>query len=204
MKHLYLPLVLMSVLCQAQIDSTEVFQKIRDFQEELNKEYRDRKTSPLSPAALKKFRAHDFYPTDLKYVVIARLTYTPDAPFGPMPATGSIINEYRSFAIAEFELDGQTHRLTLYQSKSLMNNPEYKDYLFLPFTDLTTGDETYGGGRYADLRLPAEGATTIVLNFHLSYNPYCAYSDRYSCPLVPKNNHLDVAIKAGVMMPEGK
>jgi uncharacterized protein (DUF1684 family) len=204
MRHLYLGLVMTSIVCQAQIDSADVAQKIKHFQEELDREYRDSKTTPLRAADLKTFKGHNFYPIDLRYVVVARLTYTPDAPFVPFPATGKIVNTYRSFAVAEFELAGETHRLTIYQSKSLMNHPEYKDYLFLPFTDLTTGDETYGGGRYVDLRLPPEGAPTLVLNFHLSYNPYCAYSDRYSCPLVPKNNHLNVAIRAGVFMEGGE
>ncbi len=80
-----------------------------------------------------------------------------------------------------------------------MNKPEYKDYLFLPFTDLTTGDETYGGGRYLGLRIPKEGSP-LIINFNLAYNPYCAYNEKYSCPIVPKENELPVAIRAGVKL----
>jgi len=77
-----------------------------------------------------------------------------------------------------------------------MNNPEYKDYLFFPFTDLTNNASTYGGGRYIDLRIPQ--GNVIVLDFNKAYNPSCAYSPKYSCPIVPGENNIDVAITAGV------
>lgn len=200
MKQLSIALVFISVVCQAQPDSALAVQAIHEFQQTLDKEYRDRSTSPLTPADFKKFNGHDFFPTDMRYVVTARLTYTPDAPFVGLPTTTSRITEERSYAVAEFELDGTTYRLTIYQNKRLMQTPGYEDYLFLPFTDLTNGDESYGGGRYIDLRIPPEGATTLTLNFHLAYNPYCAYNHQYSCPLVPKANHLNVAVRAGVRM----
>ncbi len=197
MKHLLTVLLCIPFVLQAQPDSLSLVKDILTFQDEQNKEFRDKTTSPLKPSALKKFKHHDFFPVNLKYVVQAQLTLTPDSPFIPMKATGKIVQAYRTFAIAQFQLDGQSYSLTLYQSKDLRNNPEYEDYLFLPFTDLTTGDETYGGGRYLGLRIPKEG-NTLIINFNLAYNPYCAYSDLYSCPLVPKVNDLPVAIRAGV------
>ncbi len=197
MKYLFTLFLCIPFILNAQPDSITVVKEVLTFQDELNKEYRDKTTSPLKPSALKEFRQHDFFPIDLKYVVQAQLTLTPDSPFIPMKATGKIVQKYRTFAIAQFQLQGQSYSLTLYQSKDLRSNPEYEDYLFLPFTDLTTGDETYGGGRYLGLRIPKEG-NTLIINFNLAYNPYCAYSDFYSCPLVPKVNDLPVAIRAGV------
>jgi len=184
-------------LAQAQVDSVSVVQQTQIFQKELNHEYKAKATSPLMPANLRKFKKHDYFPITVSYAVMANLTFTPDAPFTPMAATGPVVNEYRSFALAKFELDGQSCELTLYQSKILMNNAEYKDYLFLPFTDKTTGSESYGGGRYLELRIPKEG-NTILINFNLAYNPYCAYNTKYSCPLVPQENDLPVAVMAGV------
>ena len=72
----------------------------------------------------------------------------------------------------------------------------YKDYLFLPFTDPTNGVTTYGGGRYLDLMIPA--TKVVQLDFNKAYNPYCAYSGNYSCPIPPEENHLEIEIKAGV------
>ena len=70
------------------------------------------------------------------------------------------------------------------------------DYLFLPFTDLTSGVDTYGGGRYIDQKIP-EG-NSIIIDFNQSYNPYCAYNPRYSCPIPPPENDLLIEIMAGV------
>lgn len=181
---------------QAQTDSLGIIKTSQKFQQELNKAYKNKKTSPLNPADLRKFKRHDFFAIDTRYAVTAKVTLTPSAPYKPMAATGPIVVQYRSYALIEFELDGKACQLTLYQSKELMNNPEYHDHLFLPFTDQTTGSESYGGGRYLDVRIPQ--GETMWINFNLAYNPYCAYSNRYSCPRVPANNDLPVAIKAGV------
>jgi uncharacterized protein (DUF1684 family) len=82
----------------------------------------------------------------------------------------------------------------------LKAKPGYEDYLFLPFSDQTTGVTSYGGGRYLDVRIPQ--GDTILLDFNRAYNPYCAYNEKYSCPRIPPENHLEVAIPVGVMKPE--
>ena len=73
---------------------------------------------------------------------------------------------------------------------------KYKNYLFLPYTDLTNGFESYGGGRYIDLTIP--DCNEIIIDFNKSYAPSCAYNHSYSCPVPPKENHLNVRIEAGV------
>ena len=105
---------------------------------------------------------------------------------------------YVKYADLYFTLKGEKQKLAVYQSQSLKTDPEYYDYLFLPFTDLTNGDSTYGGGRYIDLRIPEDGVKKITLDFNQAYNPYCAYSGGYSCPVPPAENNLDAAITAGV------
>jgi hypothetical protein len=75
--------------------------------------------------------------------------------------------------------------------------PEYRDYLFLPFKDATSGQETYGGGRYLDLRTGDIQNGQVMLDFNRSYNPYCAFKEGYPCPIPPKNNVLSVSIEAG-------
>ena len=78
----------------------------------------------------------------------------------------------------------------------LIKSTEYKDYLFIPFTDATNGAETYEGGRYIDLTIPA--TDKITLDFNKAYHPYCAYTDGYNCPIPPQENHVPVRIEAGV------
>ncbi|MCM4168706.1 hypothetical protein KCTC52924_02398 [Arenibacter antarcticus] len=171
---------------------TDVFQ----FQDKLNREFKNPETSPLPDRYRKNFTSLDFFVPDSTYRITAKFTRTPEAlPFF-MPTTTGGKTEELVYAIINFQLNGKEHELEVYQNTELIQQAQYKDYLFLPFSDLTNGEETYGGGRYLDLRIP-EG-NTIVLDFNKAYNPYCAYNAKYSCPVVPKQNRLDTHISAGV------
>ena len=195
MKRLLLViLVLNSSFAIAQQDTVKV--GISKFQESLNKEYRDAKTSPLKGKALKKFKHHDFFPVDLQYRVEATLRRTDESSFFPMKTTSQVLKEHRIYGMLTFTLQGKQFEVPVYQSKNLLTKEAYKTYLFFPFTDLTNGESSYGAGRYIDLRIP-EG-NTIIVDFNKAYNPFCAYSDGYSCPIVPADNHLDVEVLAGV------
>jgi uncharacterized protein len=181
----------------AQNDSKKAFDDIKAFQEELNKEYKDPKKSPLEPKALRRFKKHDFFPVDLKYRVVAQLVVTENTPFFSMKTTTDRLPNYRRYGFIQFTLDGKDFQLPIYQSQDLMRVKTYEDYLFLPFTDLTNGTESYSGGRYLEVRIPKEG-TEVMIDFNKAYNPYCVYNDRYSCPIVPAENNLPVEIRAGV------
>lgn len=170
-----------------------------EYQRELNAKYKDATKSPLKKKDLKNFKGLDFFPVDSSFIVTAKLTRTPDSPIFEMATTTTRKPLYREYGILTFSLQGKEYKLTIYQSQSNLEDPEYKDYLFLPFTDDTSGEESYGGGRYMDTFI-SEITTddTMVLNFNNTYNPYCAYNENYSCPITPRKNHLDIAIKAGI------
>ncbi|MGM8363442.1 DUF1684 domain-containing protein [Flavobacterium sp. ARAG 55.4] len=177
---------------QEQFDRTEA----KKYQEELNKEYADSKTSPLEAEDLAVFKSLDFYPLNEKYFVVAKLVRTPkEKPFKMVTST-SRLPLFKKYGELYFEIDGKKCKLNVYQSLETIKNPKYKDDLFLPFFDETTGKESYVGGKYIDLKIPK--GNTIAIDFNRSYNPYCAYSYRYSCPRVPLENDLKVAIRAGV------
>lgn len=171
------------------------------FQKELNDEYSNPVGSPLQQDA-KNFKGHEFFPIDLNYRVEAKFTRIADAPIFTMPTTGPNKPKYKKYGQLSFMLDGAAYELYIYQNQGFINHPLYKDYLFLPFKDLTNGKTTYGGGRYIDLKLKDinEQKQTMILDFNQAYNPYCAYSNAYSCPIVPTENHLKVAIEAGIML----
>jgi uncharacterized protein (DUF1684 family) len=188
-------LMLASFETRAQQDSA--IHEILKFQEALNIEYRDAKTSPLKGKALKKFKKHDFFPIDLQYRVEATLAVTNESSFFPMKTSSQVLKEHRVYGMLTFTLKGKEFEVPVYQSKMLLVVEKYKDYLFFPFTDLTTGNLTYAAGRYIDLRIPKQG-NKLTLDFNQAYNPYCAYSDGYSCPIVPTDNNLDIDILAGV------
>jgi len=77
------------------------------------------------------------------------------------------------------------------------NIPAYADHLFLPFKDATNGEESYGGGRYIDLKASSIKDDKMAVDFNKTYNPWCAYSDGYNCPIPPIANHLDASLMAG-------
>ena len=106
---------------------------------------------------------------------------------------------FRRFARARFELDGGEHALELFWLTA------YGGGVFVPFRDLTSGAETYGGGRYVldtvkGFDLGTDG-DRLVLDFNFAYNPSCSYDPRWICPLSPPANRLPVEIRAGEMMP---
>lgn len=169
------------------------------YQQELNASYKDASKSPLKKKDLKNFKGLDFFPVDSSYVVKAKFTKIKNAPTFKMATTTDREPLYKEFGIVSFKINGKDCKLTIYQSQDDLHDQKYKDYLFLPFTDNTSGNESYGGGRYMDV-MKTEISTNniVVLNFNNTYNPYCAYNNKYSCPLTPRKNHLDLEIKAGV------
>jgi uncharacterized protein len=101
--------------------------------------------------------------------------------------------KYLEYAHAIFDLNGSKNKLLILE---VMEMGPQRGKLFLAFADETSGNETYGAGRYLDLKKVA-AATSVVLDFNLAYNPYCAYTDSYTCPLPPRENILKIAIRAG-------
>jgi len=178
------------------LTKSNMLQEILAFQEEKNEEFKNPETSPLPDRYRKDFEELDFFVPDTNYVVQAKLVRTPDALPFEMPTTTDRKTTEVVYGIAHFMLNGQERQLEVYQNKELMLEEGFEDYLFLPFTDLTNDEGTYGGGRYIDLRIPNKDF--ISIDFNRAYNPSCAYNKKYSCPIVPKINHLRTSVLAGV------
>ncbi len=150
--------------------------------------------SPLKKEDLKNLR---FYDPDSTYRVEATVQRTPQAEPFDLPTYDGQKKSYVPYAVLTFHIQGKPHQLTVYRSLQLASLPQYRDYLFLPFKDATNGRETYGGGRYIDLRMGDIKEGKTVIDFNKAYNPSCAYSDGYACPIPPRDNHLAVAVEAG-------
>ncbi len=166
------------------------------FQRELNAEFKDATKSPLTESDRKHFKGLEFFKFDSTYIVTAQLERTPQAKPFKMKTTTSRNPEYVEYGQLHFKLKGQSRSLTVYQNLELITQKGYETYLFLPFLDETNGFETYGGGRYIDTKIPSNN--TIVIDFNSAYNPYCAYNEKYSCPIVPRQNYLKIRVEAGV------
>jgi uncharacterized protein len=139
-----------------------------------------------------------FYPVDSSYRITATFEKIKNVQWFEMPTSGRIKKVFKVYGTISFTLKDTSVKMNLYQSQGLMGSTEYSDYLFLPFTDGTTGVETYESGRYIDLKTTDIKNNLIVVDFNKAYNPYCAYvSGVYNCPIPPLENHLAVAVLAG-------
>ena len=98
-----------------------------------------------------------------------------------------------------FTLNERACELVVYKSGGPLKDPKYKDYLFIPFYDETTGDESYGSGRYIDIVTGDIVNNSLLLDFNKAYNPYCTYTTGFKCPIPPRENQLAVAVRAGEM-----
>ncbi len=162
----------------------------RDYKIAFTKEDR----SPLTAADTGALR---FFPVRESYRVAARVVLTPDSPVFNLPTHSGITRRYRQWGIAHFSLDGRKLSLRIYQSPDLMQKRGLEDHLAIFFNDRTNYEETYAGGRYIDLKTDDVKAGMLLLDFNKAYNPYCAYSSGYTCPVPPRENRLPVKISAG-------
>lgn len=161
----------------------------------MDAEFADNPQSPLKPLDRKLFEHLHRFPADKSYCVQASFAPVLHAEPFAMKTSTARLPLYKVHGTLTFSLNGQEFTLPVYEDA--VPNPLYPGHLFLPFTDLTNGEETYGGGRYLDLQAPLGAATT--LDFNKAYNPYCAYNERYSCPVPPIENHVDLQVRAGVL-----
>lgn len=196
MKYTFL-LLSFFILFSVNAQEAKDYKDAKKFQQKMNKEFSSKEESPLTEEDLENFKSLEFYPIDSSYIVVADLILETDSKPFKMKTTTDRLPLYKLYATANFELKGKRYSLEIYQNEKLLLSTDYEDYLFLPFTDLSNGNGSYGGGRYLDLTIPS--GDQIVLDFNQSYNPYCAYNEKYSCPIPPEKNHIDTEVQAGVM-----
>jgi uncharacterized protein (DUF1684 family) len=178
-------------------DASVYAAQLQKFRTEKNRSFRQSPDSPLSESQKTTFDSLRYFPLGGAWSTpVARLKRYARPDTLRMTMSDGKAEKYIRFGIAEFDeagpAPGSPQRLTLFRKANGTDST-----LFIPFTDLTNGHESYGGGRYLDVPLPAEEATTIQLDFNRAYNPYCAYGNGYSCPVPPAENRLGVAIPAG-------
>ena len=166
--------------------------QIENDREETNRFMRTSDQSPFGENK-KNFKELKYFPPDTKYRIVADLIPITDKKMVVLGTSDGKEQRLIEYAYAEFKLDGIKNKRLILETVEM--GPT-RGTLFLAFGDKTSGNETYGGGRYLDVK-KVPGSATIKLDFNKAYNPYCAYNDTYSCPLPPRENLLEVAIKAG-------
>lgn len=171
-------------------DSYEI--RVMDFRQSKDKQFRSGEDSPIEEK--EQFNGLAYYYPNPRFRVEAKLEMLSDSLLTDIERNNGRIDQFLKIARATFKLQGKEHTVLLLGKKK----QEEQNYLFLPFTDLTSGKTTYGGGRYIDIELTDENK--VIIDFNLAYNPFCVYNYRYSCPIPPKENFIDTEIKAGEKM----
>lgn len=158
--------------------------------------FRDWNTSPLPKKEIGSFTGLHYFPANEAFNVEAVFKkVSGEKPFA-LPATNDTSYVYVKYGELYFTIHQTVCTLAVYQSPEIASGKGQEDYLFIPFTDLTNGKETYGGGRYLDFRIPKEEKVNIDFNY--AYNPYCVYNPTgFYCPIPPKENQLPVRVEAG-------
>lgn len=157
--------------------------------------------APLEEADMEHMH---FYDADENYNCHCDFQLTPETkPFELSTYSGKT-KPFRQYGIATCMINSKKTKVHLYTNLRVQAMPGYKDHLFLPFKDHTSGEDTYGGGRYIDLKTGDIQNGKVMIDFNKCYNPWCAYSDGYNCPIPPIENHFDLPIMAGEKMWTGK
>ncbi len=144
--------------------------------------------SPLEEDVRSRFTGLDYFPIDPKYRFVLPLEVATRRDTVTIMDTKGAERKFEVAGTLHLTVDGVDTELTLFREP-------YHNYFFLPFRDATAGIDTYEVGRYVEPR-PADSGRFLV-DFNLAYNPYCAYSHRWACPIPPEENVLNVAIPAG-------
>lgn len=144
--------------------------------------------SPIPPEKREDFAGLDYYPPNLQLRLELALEPADTVEQLTLQTTTDGEQVFDRIGYVSFDVDGEPAQLAVYR-------PADGGELFIPFRDATSGDETYGAGRYLEPK-PLD-TETLLVDFNTAYNPFCAYNEEYSCPLPPIENWLDVPIRAG-------
>jgi uncharacterized protein (DUF1684 family) len=184
--------ILIYFINEALPSPSAYFAEINALRRAKNNSFRNSPESPIPAAQRAQFDSLKYYPAVVDFRITASISRNSQPDTVLIQTSDNQTEKYLRWGQATFKLAEKPQQLTLFRHAGGADST-----LFVPFTDLSNGRETYGGGRYLDVARPKADASEIELDFNRSYNPYCAYNDEYSCPVPPAENRLPVAITAG-------
>ncbi len=179
---------------EGTISYTEQVKEDRAAKDEMFKE--DEAESPLPDSLKKVFAGLNYYPVNKDYKIRATLEIAAIKETIAIATSKGTPRNYLHYGKVAFKLHGTEHRLTVLKPFTAFSVGVPDNYLFLAFTDETSGSETYGAGRYLEIE-EAKNSLEVTLDFNYAYNPYCAYNELFDCPFPPNGNHLNVRVEAG-------
>ena len=191
------PVLLLALVisaCGSQPKEEDYPKKIAAIRAAKDEGFKTDKDSPIPADKKSTLLPLAYFPIDESYAVPASLEIAADRTRIEVPTSIGKIRQLERIGALKFSLKGQSLRLTAFRD---LESAE-ANRLFVPFSDLTSGTETYSAGRYMELDPTPTGI--YVVDFNIAYNPYCYYSPEYDCPYPPKENRLGIPIRAGERM----
>jgi uncharacterized protein (DUF1684 family) len=173
-------------------DSKDWIRLVQDFRKSKDEFFATSHDAPLAHSKRGLFKGLRYFSPDPKYKVHTTMHRYDNPEKVTMTTSKGTRQQFHRLGYFEFDFEGRKIKLQAYKSAARESNE-----LFIPFRDGTSGKESYGAARYLDIEENSDDK--YVIDFNYAYNPYCAYSEDYVCPLPPKENWLEVRILAGEM-----
>ncbi|OGP55089.1 MAG: hypothetical protein A2162_07975 [Deltaproteobacteria bacterium RBG_13_52_11b] len=166
-------------------------EKLETFREKRDRFFKEDPRSPLKEADRKRFKGLSYYPIDLAYAMVGRMERVPQEPkplYVTLPTNNGKGRRYIKYGRFRFRWGGKDYALQVYRSLA-------GEELFLPFKDKTSGADTHSEGRYLFIEMMPD--EKVLIDFNRAYNPFCEYNKKYTCPIAPTENWLEIPIRAG-------
>ncbi len=187
--------LLLIILQTRQTSESPYIKGLQTTRADKDAQFKQAKDSPIPEANRAAFQGLTYFEPNIQYIVDAKFVAAEGKDTLSLMTTSGAERKMIVAGSFQFSLQGLNHRLIAYRYL----DPSVKE-LFIPFKDLTSGAETYGGGRYMDLEVDLNSLAEIRLDFNKAYNPYCVYNEGFICPIPPKENNLLIEIRAGEKM----
>jgi uncharacterized protein (DUF1684 family) len=174
-------------------EEEQYIKEVEQYRHEKNDYMKNNPTSPFNQDSAIEFKPLKYYDIDPSFVFKSRLYEYPRKDTVSVFGTKGEERKAIRYGYVTFDYKNQPFKVNVYEGTT----SEGVEYYSIWFTDKTTGDETYGVGRYIDFDINPDSNYVYTIDFNLAYNPYCAYSAKYSCAIPTREDHLDLAITAG-------
>ncbi len=186
----FLALLVFNMSCAAQASCLDT---LAEHRKQIETELLKSDDLPFHKDLKARFAGFSYFAGDAAFCVAASFEPTANSKIFAMPSFNGKTLPFRKHGVFHFQLGGAQQSLTAYQRMDLPK--DQRQWVLVPFRDMTTGHETYGGGRYLQLDLPLPARPT--LDFNRAFNPLCAYEPAFTCPIPPAENWLKTRIAAG-------